>query len=101
MRPASSARTYASPRTTSAITIVRLPWAPWLTPPTVDKQEYVSDLLRMGVKFLLFGYHMDCIRALEEHIARQNVGFVHILGETPGHERALNVRRFQEDPNIR
>lgn len=64
-------------------------------------QEYISDLVRNNIKFLVFAYHLDVIRALEEHLARLQVGYMTILGETPAQERAHNVRMFQCKEDIR
>jgi hypothetical protein len=63
-------------------------------------QEYISDLARNSIKFLVFAYHLDVIRALEEHLVRLRTGYMTILGETPAQERANNVRMFQERDDV-
>ncbi|EGD72110.1 hypothetical protein PTSG_11548 [Salpingoeca rosetta] len=60
-----------------------------------------SGMCDAGGKFLVFAYHLNMLKALEEAVASQGVEYIMIVGETPVHERHDMVKKFQASNRCR
>jgi SWI/SNF-related matrix-associated actin-dependent regulator 1 of chromatin subfamily A len=66
-----------------------------------DVAGYVAELIEGGSKLLFFAHHHVMLDAMENALKAARVPHVRIDGKTPSLERAISVRRFQEEEELR
>ena len=55
-------------------------------------QQYIGDLLNsMSNKFIVFFFHLDVMRAIQEAVAKAKVKYIRIAGDTPSNIRAVSI----------
>ena len=66
-----------------------------------DVAAYVAELIEGGSKLLFFAHHHVMLDAMENALRAARVPHVRIDGKTPSLDRAIAVRRFQEEDALR
>eukprot|EP01017_Pseudomicrothorax_dubius_P047367 TRINITY_DN8504_c0_g1_i3.p1 TRINITY_DN8504_c0_g1~~TRINITY_DN8504_c0_g1_i3.p1 ORF type:complete len:466 (+),score=102.45 TRINITY_DN8504_c0_g1_i3:116-1513(+) len=63
--------------------------------------EYIKDLIQCNIKFIVYAHHREILDKLEELVKGEEVKYIRIDGNTPQNQRYENVKRFQEDPEVK
>src|SRR5690606_10216889 len=72
-----------------------------------DESIKIKELLRHLVektgnhKVLVFSQFTQMLKLVEKKLLKLNITYEYLDGQTPGKDRELKVKNFQEDPSIR
>eukprot|EP01071_Lankesteria_metandrocarpae_P008198 Lankesteria_metandrocarpae@DN4900_c0_g1_i3.p1 len=63
--------------------------------------EYISYLLQLDCKFLVFAHHKIVLDSLETQLIKEKVEYIRIDGSVPAAKREIHIKQFQEKPSCR
>ena len=65
--------------------------------------EYIEELIEAGIKFLIFGHHVNVLNAIEDFVSHHKLlpSYIRIDGSTPAPKRKDYVNQFQTDPDCK
>ncbi len=63
-------------------------------------KQYISEILENNIKLLVFAHHIKVLDEIESELKNKKIKFMRIDGSVSMVERANNVEKFQNDPEI-